>query len=58
MGLLEKDTFICLDCETTGLESKTDLIIEVAVAKFTFSDTLESFETLIYTEIHISEISK
>ncbi|MBP7074243.1 MAG: DUF3820 family protein [Rhabdochlamydiaceae bacterium] len=57
MGLLEKDTFICLDCETTGLEPKTDRIIEVAVTKFNFSDILESFETLVDPEIPISEIS-
>ncbi len=57
MGLLEKDTFICLDCETTGLEPKTDRIIEVAVTKFTFSDILDSYETLVDPEIPISEIS-
>ena len=57
MGLLDKDTFICLDCETTGLESKTDRIIEIAVAKFTFSDILDSFETLVDPEIPISEVS-
>lgn len=57
MGFLNKDTFICLDCETTGLDPKTDRIIEIAVAKFTFSETLESFETLIDPEIPISEVS-
>lgn len=57
MGLLNKDTFICLDCETTGLESKTDRIIEIAIVKFTFSETLESFETLIDPEAPISEVS-
>ncbi len=57
MGLLAQETFICLDCETTGLEAKTDRIIEVAVVKFNFSDNLESFETLVDPEIPISEIS-
>jgi DNA polymerase-3 subunit epsilon len=57
MPLLEKETFICLDCETTGLEPKTDRIIEIAIAKFTFSGTLETFETLIDPEGPISETS-
>ena len=47
MGLLKKDTFICFDLETTGLNPDNDRIIEVAVSKFTFDGTLESFETLI-----------
>ena len=57
MTLLKEQTFICLDCETTGLEPKTDRIIEVAVTKFTFSETLETYETLIDPETPISEIS-
>ena len=57
MTLLNEQAFICLDCETTGLEPKTDRIIEVAVTKFTFSETLESYETLIDPESPISEIS-
>lgn len=47
MGSIRKDTYICLDCETTGLSVETDQIIEVAVQKFNFDGTLESFETLI-----------
>ncbi len=47
MGLMTKDTFICLDLETTGLDADHDRIIEVAVSKFTFDETLESLETLI-----------
>lgn len=57
MGLLNKDTFICLDCETTGLDPKADRIIEIAVTKFTFSETLETFESLIDPECTISESS-
>jgi DNA polymerase-3 subunit epsilon len=57
MGLLNKDVFICLDCETTGLDPKTDRIIEIAVSKFTFSETLETFESLIDPECQISEAS-
>ncbi len=57
MGLLNQQTFICLDCETTGLDSKADRIIEIAVVKFTFSETLESFETLVDPESPISATS-
>src|SRR4051812_490544 len=57
MGLLNKDIFICLDCETTGLDAKSDRIIEIAVTKFTFSETLETFESLIDPECQISESS-
>ncbi len=47
MGMLNKDTFVCIDCETTGLDPKNDRIIEIAVAKFTFSEILESYQSLI-----------
>lgn len=57
MGFLNSDTFICLDCETTGLDAAADRIIEVAVVKFTFQETLESFETLIDPETPISDVS-
>ena len=57
MGSLNKETFICLDCETTGLDPKQDRIIELAIVKFTFSETLETFETLIDPQTSISEVS-
>jgi len=57
MGLLNKDIFICLDCETTGLDARNDRIIEIAVIKFTFTEILERFETLIDPECQISESS-
>jgi len=47
MTLLENEIFVCFDCETTGLEPNNDRIIEIAVAKFTYSEILESYETLI-----------
>ncbi len=50
MSLIEKEVFICFDCETTGLEPHNDRVIEIAVAKFTFDDILESFESLIDPE--------
>ncbi|HLB53143.1 MAG TPA: DUF3820 family protein [Chlamydiales bacterium] len=58
MGFLKKETFICLDCESTGLEPKTDRIIEIAAASFTFDGIVESFESLIDPEYEISEESQ
>lgn len=57
MGQLSKDIFICLDCETTGLEHAEDKIIEIAVCKFTLDGIIESFETLIDPESPITEES-
>ncbi len=47
MGLLSEEVFICIDCETTGLDSAQDRIIEVAAVLFTFSNIESTFETLI-----------
>lgn len=47
MGRIDKETFVCIDCETTGLDAKEDRIIEIGVAKFTVNELLEEFETLI-----------
>jgi DNA polymerase-3 subunit epsilon len=57
MRSLDKEVFICLDCETTGLDTIADRIIEVAVVKFDFSTFLEQYETLIDPEYPISETS-
>ena len=57
MGLLNKDTFICLDLETTGLEPSKDRIIEVAIVRFTFEKVIETYETLIDPECPISKES-
>ncbi len=54
MGIISKDTFICLDCETTGLASESDQIIEIALVRFTFETTIDSFETLIDPQITIN----
>lgn len=58
MGLLTKDTFICLDCESTGLDIENDKIIEVAAVKFTFEQILDSFEALVNPEINIPQESQ
>jgi DNA polymerase-3 subunit epsilon len=47
MSLLRQGTFICIDCETTGLDPKVDRIIEIAICLFTFDQVLNSYETLI-----------
>jgi DNA polymerase III subunit epsilon len=47
MGLLKKDIFVCIDCETTGLDPENDQIIEIAIISFSFSGTIESYETLV-----------
>src|SRR6185437_6530607 len=57
MSSLNKDTFICLDCETTGLDPKMDRVIEIAVVKFSFSEIMETFEALVDPEGPISETS-
>jgi len=57
MGLLHKDIFVCLDCETTGLETDTDRIIEVGAAKFDFEKAHEVYETLVDPEMPIPAIS-
>jgi DNA polymerase-3 subunit epsilon len=57
MGALNKEIFICLDCETTGLDLEKDRIIEIALMRFTFDQILDSFETLIDPEMPIPEAS-
>jgi len=57
MGLLNKDIFVCLDCETTGLEPDHDQIIEVAATIFTFGGVIKSMETLIDPGVPIPEVS-
>ena len=58
MGLINQDTFICLDCETTGLDSKHDKIIELAAIKFSFDKVIDKFETLINPKIPIPKESQ
>lgn len=57
MPLLSKDTFVCIDCETTGLDAKEDRIIEVAVVKFTLENSLAQYESLIDPQCPIPETS-
>lgn len=57
MGRLDEDTFVCIDCEMTGLDPVQDAVIEVAVSRFRGDTILESFETLIDPEREIPESS-
>lgn len=58
MGLIQRDTYVCIDCESTGLDPKSDRIIEIAFVGFTFSEKLFSFETLVDPGCPIPAISK
>jgi DNA polymerase III subunit epsilon len=57
MTKFEKQKFVCLDCETTGLDPKEDRIIEIACVSFDLGQIYESFETLVDPEREIPEIS-
>ena len=57
MALLKNHIFICVDCEATGLDTKNDRIVEIAIAKFTLDTILEEFETLIDPEMAIPATS-
>ncbi|MGM0439827.1 MAG: putative quorum-sensing-regulated virulence factor [Chlamydiota bacterium] len=47
MNNTSTDEFICLDCETTGLDTANDSIIEVAAVRFRGDTILDTFETLV-----------
>lgn len=57
MALIEKEVFVCLDCETTGLDPQQDRVIEVAAVRFDVTTTIEEFESLINPECPIPETS-
>lgn len=44
---MSKETFVCIDCESTGLDPQNDRVIEVAVAVFTLEGILEQYDTLV-----------
>jgi len=54
---LEKDVFVCVDCESTGLDPKKDRIIEIAAAKFTLKEILEQKDALVDPKCLIPEAS-
>ena len=58
MTLLHKEIFVCLDIEATGLDPLQERIIEIAAAKFDFSQIIKSFDTLVDPQIAIPDVSK
>jgi DNA polymerase-3 subunit epsilon len=58
MGLIQEDIFVCLDCESTGLDPQKDRMIEIGAARFTFSGLMQSFETLIDPQCDIPQTSQ
>lgn len=56
--MIAKTEFVCLDCETTGLDIAKDHIIEVAVCRFTFEGIQASYETLVNPGCPISLASQ
>jgi len=58
MTLLSKQSFVCIDCEATGLDPKKDRIVEVAAVRFTFDGEQASYETLINPECTIPRESQ
>lgn len=57
MVKFEEELFVCVDCETTGLDVEKDRVIEVAFTLFTLEKELESFELLVDPGMVIPEES-
>jgi DNA polymerase III subunit epsilon len=55
MPQLKYATFICLDCEFTGLDPDKDRILELAAVRFTTSLKLDQFDFLVNPECPISQ---
>lgn len=55
--LLKTATFICLDCEFTGLDLENDRILEMAAVRFTGSGMGDQIDYLVNPECTISEES-
>ncbi len=53
MPELRKQTFVCVDCESTGLDPKEDRIIEVAAIRFTIAGNIAEFQSLVKPVIPI-----
>lgn len=56
--MIEDEIFVCLDCESTGLDPANDRIVEIALIRFTFQQVLQTFESLIDPECDIPQVSQ
>jgi DNA polymerase III subunit epsilon len=54
MPAIKNTQFVCLDVESTGLDCRSDRVIEVAAALFTVDQVLDEFESLVNPEQEIS----
>lgn len=54
---ISEAVFVCIDCETTGLDPEQDRIIEVAAAVFDSKTIFEQYEALIDPKRDIPETS-
>ena len=57
MGQINKEHFVCIDCETTGLDPQQDKIIEVAAVHFTLEQTFGRCEYLVDPQCPIPPLS-
>lgn len=57
MNQLEKQKFICIDCEMTGLDAQQDRIIEIGIVCFDSTQIYESMESLVNPECPIPELA-
>ena len=57
MGEISKQKFVCVDCETTGLDVQQDRVIEVAAVCFDVNQVYWQMESLIDPECEIPESS-
>jgi DNA polymerase-3 subunit epsilon len=55
---IHEEIFICLDCESTGLDPTQDRIIELAGALFMFEKILHQMESLINPDCDIPKTSQ
>lgn len=57
MALLKDVSFICLDCEFTGLDPDNDCILEIAAVRFDFQTMLAQYDALVNPECLIGDDS-